>query len=136
MSENNKASCDCGAVSFEIALEAPNVGVCHCSSCQKISSSFFAAVTHKGDIEFNGAEHIGVYDSSAWATRSFCIKCGSNLFYKLKESTEYHISAALFDDKSKFELKTQLFTDIRPGYINLNADTEDMTRQECFEKWG
>ncbi|NRA86314.1 MAG: GFA family protein [Rhizobiales bacterium] len=136
MSKINKASCDCGAVSFEIRLDAPNVGICHCASCQKISSAFYASVTYKGEIEFNGNDYINTYNSSAWATRSFCKQCGSNLFYKLKETPEYHISAALFDDKSNFTLKTQMFTDIKPDYIVLNANTENMTRQECFDKWG
>lgn len=54
----------------------------------------------------------------------------------MKASPDYSLSAGLFDDKSKFELKTQLFTDIKPAYIDLNADTENMTRQECFDKWG
>ncbi|MBL1241003.1 MAG: GFA family protein [OCS116 cluster bacterium] len=136
MSEIHKASCDCGAVSFETPLNDLTVGACHCSSCQKISSSFYMAAHYSGEIKFNGAENITIYDSSDWAHRAFCSKCGSNLYYKLKSADEYSLSAALFDDKSEFELKTQLFTDIKPAYIELTADTQNMTRQECFDKWG
>lgn len=136
MSKLHSASCSCGKVSFTIPLSGQAVGICHCATCQKISSSFFAAVAYNGDIEFAGAEHIKIYSSSDWAERAFCITCGSILFYKLKSSSEYHISAALFDDKTNFDLKTQIFTDVKPKYLELAAKTKNMTRQECFDKWG
>lgn len=136
MSKIHKASCDCGAVSFEVELKDTAVTACHCASCQKISSSFFTCVHYDGEVDFKGAENIQIYDSSAWAQRAFCNKCGSNIYYKTKSAPQYSLAAGLFDDKASFDLKTQYFIDIKPHYIGLTAETDNMTRKECFDKWG
>ena len=31
------------------------------------------------DVVYEGKEHIVIYDSSAWAERGFCKKCGGHL---------------------------------------------------------
>lgn len=135
MTKIHQASCKCGKVSFEVELKNYNVGLCHCVDCQKISGSHFANIHHAEEIEFNGVEFITVFDSSSWANRAFCNVCGSNLYYKFKEGNGYSLAAGLFDDQSDFILKTQLFTDVRPDYINIANKTEDMTEAEIREKY-
>uniref|UniRef100_A0A2A4Z255 Aldehyde-activating protein n=1 Tax=OCS116 cluster bacterium TaxID=2030921 RepID=A0A2A4Z255_9PROT len=135
MTKIHSASCKCGKVSFEIELANYNVGLCHCTDCQKISGSHFANIYHKGEIEYKGAEYITVFDSSSWAKRAFCNVCGSNLYYKFKDAEGYSLAAGLFDDQSDFVLKKQLFTDKKPAYINIANQTDDMTEAEIRAKY-
>ena len=55
-----------------------------------------------GTITFQG--EVSRYDSSEWAERGFCSRCGSNLFYRLKEADQYIVCTGAFDDESEFEL--------------------------------
>lgn len=135
LTKMHTASCKCGRVSFEIELDSYNVGICHCSDCQKISGSHFANIYHKDEIKFQGAEFITVFDSSDWAKRAFCSVCGSNLYYKFKQAEGYSLAAGLFDDQSDFTLQTQLFVDKKPAYLDIANVTEDMTEAEIRAKY-
>ncbi len=88
------------------------------------------------DVSFQGKENITVYDSSEWAERGFCNKCGSNLFYRLKGSGEYQISAGLFNDNEDFIFDLQVFVDNKPSFYNFVEKTKTMTAAEIFVKYG
>lgn len=55
---------------------------------------------------------------------------GSNLFYHIVESSDYQVSAGLFDDQSKFRMSLQVFTDSRPEYYDFANKTKMMTGEE------
>ncbi|MGL1919766.1 MAG: GFA family protein [Hyphomicrobiales bacterium] len=135
MTKKHSASCKCGKVSFEVELVKHNVGLCHCSDCQKTTSSHFASLHYPNPIEFNGAEYITVFDSSDWAKRAFCSVCGSTLYYRYKGDKGYSLAAGLFDDQSDFVLKRQLFSDKRPSYIEFVNKADDMTEAEVRAKY-
>jgi hypothetical protein len=68
-------------------------------------------------IEFQGSEHIGRYDSSEWAERGFCTRCGTCLFYRLKADDKYIMAIGSFDEQSEFELVGEIYIDEKPpGY--------------------
>lgn len=76
---------------------------------------FFAANTD--GVEFEGAEHLARYESSSWAERGFCRRCGTALFYFLKPTQAYMMSVGAFDDQSPFQLVLEIFIDSKPeGY--------------------
>ncbi len=79
-------SCLCGATLITAKSISKNVGACHCSMCRKWSGGPLMAVDCGTDVSFEGEENISVFKSSEWAERGFCNKCGSHLFYRLKES--------------------------------------------------
>ncbi len=88
------------------------------------------------DISFKGEANITVYNSSDWAERGFCNKCGSHLFYRLKESHQHMVPVGLFDDQEPFVFDSQVFIDKKPSFYSFANQTNDMTEAEIFEMYG
>lgn len=130
MSDKN-GSCLCGAVKVVAPGLSSSLGVCHCSMCRKWSGGPFMAVDAGTDVSFEGEENIGIYDSSDWAQRGFCKTCGTNLFYKLKETGQYIMSPTVFDE-SDFVFDHQVFIEEKPAYYEFANETKNMTGEEVF----
>jgi len=133
---NGKGSCLCGEVSFTAKSVSKSVGACHCSMCRKWGGGPLMAVDCGTDVTFEGAENISVFNSSEWAERGYCNKCGSHLFYRLKDSKWHMMAAGLFDDNSMFEFDHQVFIDEKPSYYCFSNKTKDMTGEEVFARYG
>jgi len=128
-------SCLCGATRFTAKSVSKKVGACHCSMCRKWGGGPLMAVNCGTDISFEGKENISTFGSSPWAERGFCKKCGSNLFYRLKDSGQYILSAGLFDDQGEFVFDEQIFIDEKPSYYAFANETKNMTGAEVFAKY-
>jgi hypothetical protein len=126
--------CLCGAVTFTAQNINNNVTACHCGMCRRWGGPLLA-VSCGTEIAFEGQENITVYNSSDWAERGFCKKCGSHLFYRLKEINEYEISAGLFDNQAIFNFDLQVFIDRKPAFYSFANKTKEMTEAEVFEKY-
>ena len=133
--KNGNARCLCGAVHITANNVSTSIGSCHCSMCRKWSGGPIMTVDCGSDVSFTGEENITIYNSSAWAERGFCNKCGSHLFYHLKESNQYMILAGLFDENKSFIFDHQVFIDEKPDYYSFSNQTENMTGAEVFEKY-
>jgi len=88
------------------------------------------------DVSFEGEVDIAVYNSSKWAERGFCKKCGSHLFYRLKENRQHMIPVGLFDDQEHLVFESQVFIDRKPSFYSFSNQTNDMTEAEIFEMYG
>ena len=134
MSELNaiKGSCLCGAVKLSTASINPHLAACHCSMCRKWSGGAFLGVECNDGISFEGADNIALYQSSEWAERGFCSKCGSHLFYRLKENNHYFIPAGIFDSDEDFIFDLQVFIEEKPQYYSFANKTKNMTGEEAF----
>ena len=130
-----KGSCLCGAVRFTAASCSNHVGACHCGMCRKWGGGPLLAIDCGTDVKFDGAESIGVYDSSAWAERGFCNCCGSHLFYRLKESRQYVMPVGLFDEMKAPVFDSQIFIDSKPDWYAFANHTQNMTGQQVFDKY-
>ena len=137
MSENveGTGSCLCGAIRITAKNISRNVGACHCGMCRKWGGGPLMAIDCGTGVILQGEENISVYNSSEWAERGFCKKCGSHLFYRLKESQQYIIPAGLFDNEDMFVFDHQVFIDYKPSYYNFENKTSDMTEAEVFAKY-
>lgn len=138
MSETWKGEgrCLCGAVRITANSMSGSVGACHCDTCRRWSGGPMMAVGCGQDVRIEGEQYVSVFDSSTWADRGFCSKCGSHLFYRLKQSGEYIVPAGLFGDDASFVFDHQVFIDEKPGYYSFSNETRDMTGKEVFEKYG
>lgn len=87
------------------------------------------------DVSIEGEENISVFNSSEWAERGFCKKCGSHLFYRLKESNQYIIPVGLFDDDKMFVFDHQVFIEEKPSFYCFANKTNDMTGAELFAQY-
>lgn len=127
-----KGACLCGTVRFTAASTDNHVGACHCGMCRKWGGGPLLAVDCGNDVKFDGEESIGVYASSDWAERGFCARCGSHLFYRLKDSGQYMIPIGLFDEIGTPVFDRQVFIDSKPGWYDFANQTENMTGAEVF----
>lgn len=121
--------CLCGAVSFEAQDVETDIHSCHCSMCRKWNGSP-AMAAEVGAVTFSGEENITRYDSSAWAERGFCAKCGTNLFYRLKGMDRYIMWVGAFDDAEAFKLVGEIYVDEKPSGYDFAGDHPRMTAEE------
>ncbi len=128
-------SCLCGLIRFTVKKISQNVGACHCNICRKWGGGPLLAVDCGTDVIFKGKENISVFNSSEWAERGFCDKCGSHLFYRLKENNQYFMPVGLFDDDKKFVFDHQVFIEEKPSFYCFANKTNDMTGVELFAKY-
>jgi hypothetical protein len=126
--------CLCGSVTFVVSGAKPGFHACHCAMCRRWSSAPFFGVNVR-KIEFNGEEHVKRYQSSDWAERGFCTRCGSNLFYYMKALDHYSVAMGSFDDASAFELTTQYYIDKKPDGYAFLGDLESLTEAEIIAKY-
>ena len=130
-----KGSCLCGAVGIIAKSINKLVGACHCSMCRKWGGGPLLAVDCGQNVSFEGEENISVYNSSDWGERGFCKKCGSHLFYRLKENKQYIIPAGLFEDQEFFVFDHQVFIDHKPAFYSFANKTTNMTEAEIYEMY-
>jgi hypothetical protein len=118
------------------ASDAGNsVGACHCKMCRQWGGGPFMEVSCGSDVSIDGEEFVSIYDSSAWAERGFCSKCGTHLFYRLKDSRQHMIPVGLLDDDERLVFESQVFIDSKPGFYEFSNKTQDMTGAELFAKY-
>jgi len=128
--------CLCGAVRILAKNVSNKAGACHCDMCRRWAGGPFMAVDCGSDVSFEGEENLSTYASSEWAERGFCNKCGSNLFYKLKETNQYIMAVGIFDDGESFVFDHQVFINEKPDYYNFANETHNMTGAEVFAHFG
>ena len=131
-----KGQCLCGSVKLSAKSVSKNAGVCHCSMCRQWTGGPLLAVDCGTEVEFEGAEAISTYASSEWAERGFCAKCGSNLFYKIKQTGQYIVPAGVLNIESELTLDHQIFIDEKPSYYCFSNETKNMTGAEVFAQYG
>ena len=63
----------------------------------------FAAYTNclEENIIFMNKSTLRWYNSSKFAKRGFCNKCGASIFYKIKKGNSISISAGMFENPNK-----------------------------------
>lgn len=125
-------SCLCGSVSVVATPKSFHIGACHCETCRKWGGGPLLAVECEGDVHFDGAKNITVYNSSEWAERGFCQQCGTHLFYRLKQDEMYAIPVGLFDNSDQWQLAEQVFIDKKPIYYSFAEQTRNLTGEELF----
>ena len=137
MSDTNtgKGHCLCGAVHITASAMSTKVGVCHCGMCRRWTGGPLFAMDCGSDVTFKGQENIGVFASSDWAERGFCKKCGSHLFYRLKQANQYIMPAGIFDNAEQLVFDHQIFIEEKPEYYSFANKTHNMTGAEVFAQY-
>jgi hypothetical protein len=94
-------------VRFRIGLPALWVAHCHCSMCRRAQGAGFVTWVGVAEPRFvldAGADVLGRFQSSPAATRSFCGRCGSPLFFQSSRwPGEIHVTLASLDDSGGLE---------------------------------
>jgi len=94
------------------------------------------AVDCGSEVSIEGEQSVSVYDSSPWAERGFCGKCGTHLFYRIKQNRQHIVPVGLFDADTDLVFDHQVFVDEKPHFYAFANETQDMTGAEVFAKFG
>ena len=133
--------CLCGAVSF-VATETPNTfGACHCEMCRRWTGSALLGITvPRNGVTWAGQEHIAKLQSSDWAERAWCAKCGSPLYYRVTldgpMGKNYEFPIGILDDASRLEFDNEIYIDHKPDCFAYAGDRPRLTRKEALAKFG
>jgi len=127
-----RGRCVCSATQITAKIVSRSVAACHCGLCRRWAGGPFMAVDCGTEVSITGEDTIAVFDSSDWAERGFCSKCGTHLFYRLKQNQQYYMPAGIFEDDSNFVFDHQVFIDEKPEYYKFANKTTDMTGAEVF----
>ena len=74
--------CLCGAIRYAVRGPLRPVVNCHCGQCLRWHGNFGAySAADWDDVTVAGRRHLKWYDSSSFARRGFCRRCGSSLFW-------------------------------------------------------
>lgn len=130
-----KGSCLCGSVEVSSSSEEKSFHACHCGICRKWGGGPALTVDAGKNISTKGDEYISVYESSAWAERGFCKRCGTHLFYRLKETDYINYSLGLFENYESFKFREQIYIDHKPGNYEFANPTEKLTEAEVIAKF-
>ena len=66
------------------------------------------------------------------AERGFYQKCGSHLFYRLKENNHYYVPVGIFDNNEAFVFDLEVFIEEKPDYYAFANETKKMTGEDLF----
>lgn len=128
--------CLCGAVEYEVTLAEEEVHVCHCGICQKWHGGPGMAVSCEKDWTIKGEEHMTWFDSSDWAKRSFCSKCGTHLLFKMNDDSYRGLAAGSLQSTKGFKMGMHIFIDKKPDYVEFADDSKKLTEKEFLEMVG
>ena len=108
--------CLCGKVTYSASADPVFVGICHCTSCQKVTGTAFASVvaipTATLTVTGETTNFDGVGDSGKPTHRSFCPACGSTV----TESADIMAGVTMvtigsLNDPSPFKPAMQIYCD-------------------------
>jgi hypothetical protein len=83
MADPLRGSCLCGGVRFEVTEELSSLRYCHCASCKKLSGSIGTVngrVASEAIRVVAGEELLRTFQPDEGSSKTFCSRCGSNLF--------------------------------------------------------
>ena len=132
--------CLCGAVSFELTKGPDHYHNCYCKMCQRWSGSAFSSFSsHSSQINVAGEENIATYESSPWAQRAFCKKCGSNLWYKVTaenhEGDNIYVPIGLLDETDDVSLQSEIFVDYKTKAYDIPESIEKLTEAQVLAQF-
>jgi hypothetical protein len=128
-----KGHCLCKSVSFQFQTKELEFDACHCSMCRRWSGGPGLGVTASNVPQFIGEENIQIYSSSDWAERAFCRKCGTQLFFRLKDKSFTNFQLGTLENNSEYKFNLQIFVDSKPANYSFAQNTKMMTEAEVLD---
>ncbi len=119
-----EGGCFCGAVRYRIEGEPQQVNHCHCRMCQRLSGAPVVTwVTVKtDDLRFHKGAPKWIR-SSNFATRAFCVDCGTQLLWRPdREAGMTDVTAASLDDPNSVRPKDHVWTESQLDWIRIEDD--------------
>lgn len=118
--------CLCGSVRYETDAEPMLTAVCHCTHCQKQTSSTFSVniALPKGSLRTEGqplAAFEDVGDSGQPVTRRFCPDCGSPIMGEVAAASGLEwLKAGTLDDPSWLRPQMNIWCDSAQPWVVMD----------------
>ncbi|MEM8553414.1 MAG: GFA family protein [Pseudomonadota bacterium] len=114
-----------------------SVGACHCEMCRKASGGVYMAFRTKPDmITFDNDDTLTWFQSSDWAQRGFCSKCGSTLAWRMaspgSEIGETMMAAGSLDAWDGVAFDHEVFIDNKPDCYAFAGERHTMTEADIM----
>ena len=124
--EERTGGCLCGGVRYSVTGALRSVVYCHCSQCRRTSGHFVAATAVAKDaLKVVTDEGLEWFASSKFASRGFCSRCGSSLFWLPKAREYVCIMAGTLDESRGLEAVKHIYVKDKGDYYDL---TDDLTQ--------
>jgi len=129
--------CLCGSVRFTIVDGPQETNICHCAMCRRWTGGPMMALHPKTPIRLDKSDTLTWYVSSDWAERGFCSKCGTTLFYRLRQEPEELIATAgsLDDPGAVTGIECHIFVDEKPAFYDFADDSPRRTGAEVIAEF-
>lgn len=115
--------CLCSGVRYRVTGPLRPVVYCHCSQCRRTSGHFVAATAVAKDaLIVETDEYLDWFDSSEFASRGFCARCGSSLFWRPNARPYICIMAGTLDDSTGLEAVEHIYVSDKGDYYQLTDD--------------
>ncbi len=131
--------CQCGGVRYEVTAEPSTLYCCHCTDCQKQSSSAFGMsliIALSGFRLTRGTTKVWrtVTDSGTTKTCHFCPDCGSRIYHGSEaedgaESGSISVKAGTLDDRSWLRPVGNLWTRSAQPWVAIPDDTVNYAQE-------
>ena len=114
--------CLCGAVSFTAREMEDTFSICYCEMCQRWGGGPYRGVSVATEnLEIEGREHLGILQTSAFAERAFCKRCGSGIWWRMTGGPyvgKTSLPVGLLDDRTGLTATSVTFSDLK-DHTNL-----------------
>lgn len=122
-------SCLCGAVTFETSAALRPVVACHCSQCRKTSGHYWAATQVPNEaLTITKDAGLTWFQSSDWAERGFCNRCGSSLFYRMHGEGSTSIAGGALEGETGLTTAKHIFVKDKGDYYEIEHGPEQIQK--------
>lgn len=146
MIETFEGQCQCGEVKYRVVGTPVTLFACHCTECQRQSSSAFGMALWVRDADVQSLsgelkEWIRTTPSGRSMVCSFCPTCGTRLFHKiLGQSRLMSIKPGTLDDTRRLQPAGHIWTRSKQHWVPIPADSlqyadNPASFEELFSAW-
>ena len=115
--------CLCGGVRYRVSGPLRPIVYCHCSQCRRTSGHFVAATAVAKDaLVVVADDSLEWFASSEFASRGFCRRCGSSLFWLPKAEDHVSIMAGTLDESAGLKAVEHINAGDKGDYYKLTDD--------------
>jgi hypothetical protein len=94
--------CQCGRVRYEVKISDADAYLCHCRMCQRATGGI--SIVYKSVVadKLSWLSEPDWYESSPFAHRPFCAKCGTPLGFAFKDGSGMDVTIGSLDDPTPY----------------------------------
>ena len=141
-----KGSCQCEAIQFELHTPPMTFYCCHCTDCQKQSSSAFGLSVWVSQQEFKLTKgKLAIFqtkgESGNRKTCTYCADCGSRIYHAFDDAAYLSVKGGAISEISKFSpiahiwVRSALPWSI-PEDTKLATFEKDAEEEQLLALWG